>query len=56
MTPKTYKFKVYNLDTKKPEIGSFFISDEGDLYEQIIHGFEICIEPVKFKYEIKWES
>ena len=52
-----YKFKVYNLDKKKYELGAFFIDDEeGDLYTQIIDWSNIVIEKADFNYRIEWEK
>ena len=53
MNNDRFKFKVLNTDTNEFEKGSFFIDDEkGALFKQIIHGFEICVEPVDFNYKI----
>jgi hypothetical protein len=53
---KQCKFKVWNLDENKYELGSFYISDEGDLYTQTIDLVSLVIEKVKFKYKIEWEK
>ena len=55
---KVNSFKVFNLKTKKYELGSFFISDEGFLYRQIVSCFVIELEAVENEedYRIKFEK
>ena len=55
---KINSFKVFNLKTKKYDLGSFFISDEGYLYRQIVSCFVIELEAVENEedYRIEFEK